>query len=271
MVKENTKIEIRPIPDRNEIKKYSENLEYFSQSHIIPPLVNPRTLKYETGLTEEDKKYLESINFPYDISDTYRSGTPHPFWESNLVKVELKNTPTFLYPGRNPLDFIKYKWLLKSVFVYNSEFKEGTKPQATHYIYNEGEELEVKASKIEKRNKLVANINKLSSKRKKEMLTILLDENLENKNDNYVTIKFEELIDNPETSREVEQLMSAEASEISMMAEIKKALHKNVLRKTKKGIFFFESNLGFTEKDVKDFLLDPENQEIYLTIKQKID
>ena len=42
------------------------------------------------------------------------------------------------------------------------------------------------------------------------------------------------------------------------------------LRKTKKGIFYFETNLGFSEEDVKEFLIKDENQEILLNIKSKI-
>ena len=66
MINRELKIEIRPIPNRNGIKQFSENLEYFSQSHIIAPFVNPVSLKYETGLTEEDIKYLKENNFPYE-------------------------------------------------------------------------------------------------------------------------------------------------------------------------------------------------------------
>ena len=66
------------------------------------------------------------------------------------------------------------------------------------------------------------------------------------------------------------QLLGSSKQEVSLTAEIKSAIHKNVLRKTKKGVFYFETNLGFTEEDVKEFLEKDENQEILLNIKSKI-
>ena len=148
-VSENLKIEIRPIPNRDGIKGFSENLEYFSQAHIIAPFVNPVTLKYETGLSEEDVKYLGDNNFPYDISDNYVKGKAHPFWESLAIKMELKNSPIFLFPGKNLIDFVKYKYLLVNSYIYKSEEEmlTGSKPEATHYIYNESEAISLKAEK----------------------------------------------------------------------------------------------------------------------------
>lgn len=272
MVNKELKIEIRPIPNRNSIKQFSENLEYFSQSHIIAPFVNPVSLKYETGLTEEDKKYLKEENFPYDITENYTKGVAHPFWESSMVKVELKNSPAFLFPGKSLLDFVKYKYLLVNNYIYKSEeeMKSGTKPQATHYIYDESEFTDMRAGELEKRNSLIRQVSDLSLKRKRDIILILLNENTDNKNENYLTIKFETIMNDKELSVQLSELLNQEVEGVSLQAEIVSAIQKNVLRKTKKGIFYFETNLGFSEEDVKEFLINPENQEILLNIKSKI-
>jgi len=272
MVDKDLKIEIRPIPGRNGIKSFSENLEYFSQAHILAPFVNPVTLKYVTGLTEEDKKYLEKGNFPYNIEDTYRKGVPHEFWESQIVKVELRNSPIFLYPGKNQIDFIKYKYLLVNNYIYNSEeqLKTGSKPEATHYIYNESTANKLKASKLEKRNSLIKRIADLSLTRKRQIVLIILNENTDNKDEDYLTVRFEDIIKNKELSLELEMLLDKESDEITLSADIKSAIQKNVLKRTKKGIFYFETNLGFTEEDVRKTLGSPDNQEILLNIKSKI-
>jgi hypothetical protein len=43
-----------------------------------------------------------------------------------------------LYPGKNQIDFVKYKFLLVNNYIYKSEdeMRTGSKPEATHYIYD---------------------------------------------------------------------------------------------------------------------------------------
>ena len=110
----------------------------------------------------------------------------------------------------------------------------------------------------------------MSLKRKRDIILILLNENTDNKNENYLTIKFETIMNDKELSLQLSELLSQEIEGVSLQAEIVSAIQKNVLRKTKKGIFYFETNLGFSEEDVKEFLINPENQEILLNIKSKI-
>jgi hypothetical protein len=266
------KIEIRPIPGRNGIKSFSENLEYFSQAHILAPFVNPVTLKYMTGLTEEDVEALKESGFPYELDATYRKGVAHEFWESSIVKVELSNSPIFLYPGKNKIDFVKYKYLLVNNYIYMSEdeMRTGSKPEATHYIYNEGAANKVKATKLEKRNSLINQTSKLSLSRKRQIVLILLNENTDNKDEDYLTVRFEDIIGNKELSLELGELLKKADEDISLIADIKSAIQKNVLKRTKQGIFYFETNLGFSEGEVAKTLQSSDNQEILLSIKSKI-
>lgn len=272
MLPENLKIEIRPIENRGNIRSFSDNLEHFSQAHIIAPFVNPETHKYETGLTKKDVEFLKKRNFPYDLSDTYIRDTPHEFWESSTIKVELKTSPVFLYPGKNLIDFVKYKYLMKSNYIYKSEEEmlQGGKPQATHFIYDESEAISLQATKLTQKNDLISKVRELSPKRKRDIIMIILNESTENKNEDYLTVRFEDIISNKELSLQLTELLSIDDKDITLKAEIKTALQKNVLRRTKKGIFYFETNLGFSEEDVQKELSKDENQELYLTIKTKI-
>lgn len=266
------KIEIRPIPNRKGIRDFSEELEYFSQAHIISPLVDPVSLRYKTGLSEEDKEYLKENNFPYNIDDVYVRNRAHEFWESPTNKVELISSPIFLYPGKNDIDFVKYKWLLESKYVYASEEEmlQGNKSEATHFIYDESEEIALKATKIDEMNRVVKLVDKLSKQKKKDYLLILLNENTDNKDDDYLTVRFDDILKNKNLYSELVELLDNKADIIGIMAEIKKAIQLNVLKRTKTGIYFFETNLGFTEDDVRVTLSLPENQELYLQIKTKI-
>jgi len=272
MVSKDLKIEIRPIPNRNDIKKFSDNLEYFSQAHIIAPFVNPVSLTYDTGLSKEDIDYLNERNFPYDIDNNWTKGVAHPFWESTLVKTELLATPSFLFPGKSLIDFVKWRYLSVNNYIYSSEQEmlSGSKPEATHYIYNESIEIEIEATKLQKKNQLIRKIGELSLDRKRNIILILENEDSSTKDDNYLTVKFDKILTDKAKVSSLTELLEKDSEEISLIADIKSALYKNVLRKTNKGIFYLETNLGFSEQDVKEFLLDDENQEVYLTIKSKI-
>jgi hypothetical protein len=128
----------------------------------------------------------------------------------------------------------------------------------------------MRAGELEKRNSLIRQVSDLSLKRKRDIVLILLNENTDNKNENYLTIKFETIMNDKELSLQLFELLNQEVEGVTLQAEIVSAIQKNVLRKTKKGIFFFETNLGFSEEDVKEFLINPDNQEILLNIKSKI-
>jgi hypothetical protein len=65
-------------------------------------------------------------------------------------------------------------------------------------------------------------------------------------------------------------LLDQDNQEIALSADIKSAIQKNVLKRTKNGIFYFETNLGFNEEDVRKTLSSPDNQEVLLSIKSKI-
>ena len=268
----NLKIEIRPIPNRGNIGKYSKDLEYFSQPHTVGPDINAKTLHFVTGLEEKDLEYLKNKECPYDLSSVFKNGTAHPFWESVLAKTSLLPTPMFLYPYNSILDFIKWKYLQKSSFVYASEqeMREGVKPQATHFLYNEEEENSVKASILERRNSLVGKVSGLSLQRKRDIILILKDEDTTNKNENYLTVVFDQIISDKDLSQRLEEILNKHTEAITLLAEVKLAIQRNVLKRTKKGIFYFESNLGFGEEDVSEFLSNPENQQIYLNIKSKL-
>lgn len=272
-MKESLKIEIRHIPNQNGIREFSENLEYFSQPHIVSPLVDSTTRKYVTGLDEDDIKYLKENNFPYNFDDNnYHPGMINEFWSSSQLKMDLKTTPDFLYPEKNLLHFIKYKYLLKSKFVYASEeeMSTGCKPEATHYLYNQGVEIRDKARKIEYRKKIEDKISKLTLQQKRDIVLVMLDEDTDNKNEDYLTVRFEDILKDKKSTEKLRVLLEAKKGEMSLRAEIKTAINKDILSKTKKGIFYFDTPIGFTEDDVLTFLDKKENQEIYSNIKSKL-
>ncbi len=268
----NLKIEIRPIPNFSGIREYSDKLEYFSQSHKVGPLVDPDTYRYKTGLTEEDVKELKSRGCPYELDDHYVRNEPHKFWEGQLVKISLINTPIFLYPYKNVLDFIKWKYLLVSNYVYSSEgeMKSGGKSEATHYIYNEQEETEIKATKLQERNRVIKEVSALSMKKKREIILLITDEIVDTKSEDYITVKLNEILESSKTRKALTVLLTKNAKDISLEADIKKAVQNNIITRNQKGLFYFDTPIGFSEEEAVLNLSKPENQELLISIKDKL-
>ena len=104
-------------------------------------------MTYCTGLTpEEEKTYGDKLKA--DLSKQFSIDTPHPFWDSKMAETKLENRTQF-FDTSNPLDFIKIKYIKQSKYVANSakEYEEGLFPEATHIIFDESEEVDVKATK----------------------------------------------------------------------------------------------------------------------------
>ena len=263
------KIEIRPIPNRGGIRKFSEELEYFSERHTIIPYVN-KSRKYVTGLNEADIKYLKSVGVKYDLDDNYITDTPHPLWDSQEIKVDLLNTPTFLYPYRSPLDYIKWKFISVSEYVYSSEseMEEGGKPQATHYIFNEEIEDEIKAKKLLKNYNLIQTFLSFKENEKRSFLTMVFNEDFSDKSSDSLISKYEEAInDKPDL---VLKYINNSPGELSDKAFILKAIAKGIIRKNKKGLKYFDVDLGFTVEDAYNTLNTPDNVELFNNIKEKL-
>ena len=268
----NLVIELRPIIDRTEISEFSDQLQYYAPPQTIHAFVNPETRKYSSGLSEFDKEYLKWKQFPYDIDETYRQGESHSFWESPVMKVDLKNSPTFLFPGKSLVDFVKYKYLLVNSYIYKSEEEmiQQTKPMATHYIYNQEIEVKRKAASISSRNELLLKISKLSPQVKRELILLIDNEITDTKGDDYLIVKFEEMLDNNAKKEKIMHYLSTEAKELSLKALIKKGIQKDVLTRNQTGIFYFNINLGLTIDAVYEFLVDKENQQILVELKSKL-
>lgn len=269
VLNKNLKIEIRPIPNRNKIREFSKELENFSERHTLIPYVNYQR-KYMTGLNNDDIVYLKSLGVKFDLSDDYITDTPHPLWDSQQIKVDLTSSPTFLYPYKNPLDYIKWKFILVSDYVYASEkeMQEGGKPLATHYIYNEEVEAEVKSKGIVERNKLFSIFDGLSDTQKRNLLLMVFDESFENKTTETLIERFEEAL--KYKIDKVKMYIEDDTESLVNKACIRKAIRLNIIKKASKGYYYFDVQLGVSEEDVYKNLTSEENSEILLQIKSKI-
>jgi len=88
---------------------------------------------------------------------------------------------TKIFDTNKPLDEIAIKMLKASELVANSlkEYEEGKFPFATHVIFDEREEVQIKASKISIKKEAIIESSKLSRVKKLNLLELLLINQLE--------------------------------------------------------------------------------------------
>lgn len=257
------KIEVRPIERKRWHGKSGK--ESFTRPKKIQALVDADKNEYATGLTKEDIVKLQEKGITYDLSPNFSENTAHPFWDSSTAVIKLNNA-TMFFDTTKPLDFIKTKILKASKYVANSmkEYEEGYFPEATHVIFDESEEIEVKASKIAIKRKATVESTKLSKVRKIQLVMILGGKNLKGKSDDFVDVELDKIIQ--KSPKEILRLMEMDKEEISIHSLILECLFKSVLRKQGHKILYHDSVLGGDIHDVISYLKEDENQELKLRL-----
>ena len=268
------KVQIRPIPVKRWHGKTGN--ESFTRPKVIQALVDPDSMTYATGLTEEEEKTLGE-RLKVDLSKQFLIDKPHPFWDSKMGEVSLDNR-TMIFDTDNPIELIRIKICKNSKFVANSmkEYEEGLFPEATHVIFDESEEIEEKASRIEIKKKAVMETAKLSKGKKVELIMVLSADgsdylrakNLKGKSDNFIEVELDKIIENK--SADVLRYLKMDKDELATNALILEALQKNVLEKVGHKIMYHESVLGQDIYDVIKYMNAPENQEFKLRILSQV-
>lgn len=268
------KVQIRPIPVRRWHGKTGN--ESFTRPKVIQALVDPDSMTYATGLTEEEEKTLGE-RLKVDLSKQFLIDKPHPFWDSKMGEVSLDNR-TMIFDTDNPIELIRIKICKNSKYVANSmkEYEEGLFPEATHVIFDESEEIEEKASRIEIKKKAVMETAKLSKGKKVELIMVLSADgsdylrakNLKGKSDNFIEVELDKVIENK--SADVLRYLKMDKDELATNALILEALQKNVLEKVGHKIMYHESILGQDIYDVIKYMNAPENQEFKLRILSQV-
>lgn len=261
-------IEIRPI----EVKKWHEKSkeESFTRAKKIQALVDSNTMKYATGLTVDEIKELTegegAVN--YDLTDHFNMRVPHPFWDGPMGVIKLENN-TMFFDISQPLKFIHFKIMKASKYVANSpsEYEQGLWPEATHVIWDESEQLEMKATKIEIKNRAIIELSKLDTQRKKEIILILRGKSTSGNSEAFLVPILDEIVTN--SAQELLDVVNMDKKELKTRAIVIEGLNRGVLRKDGHRIFYMDSPLGEDEASVVKYLMDDANQDFKMTIIDK--
>lgn len=262
-----TKVEVKPI-EKERWHGY-KGKDTFTRPITIEALINLSTSQIATGLTPEDRERLEGKT-GYDLSPDYMVGTPHKFWHSSAAQIKLA-FKTNIFNVENPLDEIKVKLMKASDLVANSqkEYEDGYFPDAMFVIFDEEEELEIKASRAAVRRKVVIEAAKLTKTRKAEIVQILLGLSVREQSDDFVSLKLDDAIEEKGAER-VLTLIKRNKARTSLHALVLEAIHKNVLRKDGPSVYYMDDQLGFDVESAVDYFGDPKNQTLKAQILEQL-
>jgi hypothetical protein len=260
------RVEIRPL----DIPKWhgKSNEESFTQPHTIEALYDHTTGGYATGLTvEEEEKYQKKLKV--DLSSTFNQDEPHVFWNSKMGRVKLENA-TMILDDAIALEFVKVKMLKASKFVANSvkEWEEGLYPEATHVIYDESEEEEVKANKALKRQEAVKLSLELSAEAQANIVHILTGNSVRGKSANFLIGEIGDLIEDrmEDFIREARK----DKKDLFVEAAVMEAIHRNILTKEGTAVFYLSDKIGFDFESAVEWFKDPQNQNMKTMILAKL-
>lgn len=262
-----TRVEVRPI-ERERWHGY-KGKDAFTRPITIEALVSITTGQFATGLSVEDEERLQKL-VKYDLSASYMVGTPHPFWNTSAAQIKL-SYKTNIFNIDNPLDEIKVKLMKASDLVANSqkEFEDGLFPEALFVIFDEQEELEIKASKAAVRRKVIIESSKLTTTRKAEIVQILSGVSVRNQSDEFVSLKLDDVIEEKGADK-VLTLIKRDKSRTALHSLVLEAIYKNVLRKDGSSVYYMDDQLGYDVESAVDYFADPKNQTLKAQILEQL-
>lgn len=250
-------VEVRPLEKERWHNKSGR--EGFARPITIEAPVSLITGKLVTGLSEEDQVRLEKET-KYDLSSEYTPGKPHPFYHSMTGMVKLENK-TNIFNSSKPIDEIKIKIMKAHDLVANSqkEYEEGKYPDALFVIFDELEEVTIKASKAAVKRKVILEASKLTKTRKAEIVQILSGISVRNQSEDYVDLKLDDAIEASGAER-VLTLIQRDKTRTALHALVLEGIHKQVLRKDGTAVYYMDDQIGFDVESAVDYFSDPKNQ-----------
>jgi hypothetical protein len=186
-----------------------------------------------------------------------------------MAIIKLENN-TMFFDSDNALDYIKVRVMKASKYVANSmaEYDLGMWPEATHVIFDEAEQAQVLASKVETKNTAIIEASKLSLDRKVQLILVLGGKNMKNQSADFVAVELDKII--TKDAGEFLRFLKMDKKQTAAHALVLEALQKSVLRREGQRIFHMDSPLGIDEIEVAEYLSKEENQDIKMLILSKI-
>lgn len=259
-------VEVKPIEFNKWHGKKGE--QSFTQPRVIEVLVDSMTGKYATGLSEDEvKKYGKLLNA--NLSDDFDPEVPHPYWGSKAASIVLPNQTT-IFDITKPSDYIKVKNMKASKYVANShkELLAGQWPDAEFVIFDEEEEVQIKASKVQTKNKCIKMLSSMTADQKSDIVQILSNKTVRGRSQDFIDVEIDNIIDSdPQGFLKYSKM---DKQEVYIRACILEGLAKNALQKEGTAIYYMGEKIAIDYEMTVEYFLDPQNSKMKVALLEKI-
>lgn len=266
---------VKPVPTKKWHGK--DGKDSFSRPQSFDVLYDSSTGGYATGLTEEEEReYGKKMGV--DLSNKFHQEEPHDYWGTTAARIKLPNH-TMAFNLAIASDYVKVKNMKASKLVANSlqEWEAGKWPEATHIIYDEAQEVDLKASKIQNYQKCLVILSKMSTDEKTNMMALLSDKSSSGRSNNFVDVELNSLlssVENPQgADAKIEEFLryaKMDAAESTTRAQILEGIHKGVITKEGHSHYYMGEKLGHDFEATVAYFMEPNNQQIKIAILEKI-
>jgi hypothetical protein len=260
-------VKVMPLPIKKWHKK--EEQESFTRPKILQALYDENTGGYATGLTpEEAEKYGKLVGFSLD--SIFNPEEAHPTWSAKAFKVKLENQ-TMIFDLSRPMDFIKVKMMKASKFVANSlsEWEANLYPNATHYIFDELELVQDKATKVGNKRKAYEALGKMTAVDKAAIIQLLSKKTVRGRSADFLDTEIGDLIENQ--TIEFLRVFNMGREEVALRASVLEALGKNILTKEGNAIYYMGDMVAQDYEEAVQWFKDPNNSKMKVLILEKLE
>jgi len=261
------RVEVRPLPTKKWHGK--EGKDSFTRPKVIEALYDDSLKAYATGLTEEEaREYGRKLGV--DLGNHFDPEEPHPTWSTKQFSLKLDNN-TVILDTKDLRQHVLVKLMKANKWVANSmkSWENGEWPFATHVIFDEEEEVEIKASRASRKALVYQKLAEMSDEEKKSLIWILSNKSLRGKSPNFIVVELDELIngdDSAETFEKLAKLIEIPKRDRFAKSTILEAIQRNILIKDGSSIVWMGDHIANSVDDAAAWLSSPDNQ----TIKAKI-
>lgn len=260
-------VEVRPLPEKKWHGKKGK--ESFAQPKTIEALYDVNTGKYATGLTQDEAtEYSKKLGV--DLSDTFVPDKPHPYWSTKAAQIKLLNQ-TMLFDTDKPADFVKVKLMKANKLVANSmkEYEENKFPDATHVIYDEAEQVQMKAGKVQKKHQAIAKVAKMTADDKIAMVQILSSKSVKGRSADFIDVEIDDIIEN--NVDEFLKYAGMGREEVTIRAQVLEMISKNILTKESGSIYYMGEMIALDYEAAIEWFKNPQNSKMKVAILEKLD